>query len=322
VTTAKVAVYLQNVKIIAMKSIFTIAIVSAVVLSSCSTYRQGQTPDDVYYSPAREQSGNGGYVRTDNSRDDGRRYNDYSNSRSGYSAYDDFATMDDRWLMMRVRNPYRWSMFDDYTYYNSFSPIGGYYDPHFGGMGYGGFGGYNPGWSFGLGFGSYSPWSFGGLGMGYGFYNNYYNWNSFYNPYYGGYYPGVVVINNYNGKTNPTGYTTRRNFDLNRYNTNNSSRFGTVRPEYNNTNRIRYNNSNNSTLGGSNRRYSNGNDYYRPSSSDRPVRSYTPSSRSYSPSSGNNSTYSPSSGSSNSGGSGGYSPSSSGGGGGSRPSRR
>ncbi len=34
----------------------------------------------------------------------GRRYDDYSNSRSGYSTYDDFATMDDRWLMMQVRN--------------------------------------------------------------------------------------------------------------------------------------------------------------------------------------------------------------------------
>ncbi len=67
-------------------------------------------------------------------------------------------------------------------------------------------------WSFGLGFGSYSPWGFGGMGMGYGMFNNYYNWNSFYNPYYGGYHPGIIVINNYNGKTNPSGYTTTRKF--------------------------------------------------------------------------------------------------------------
>lgn len=307
-----------------MKSIFTIAIVGAVMLSSCSVYREGQTPDDLYYSPSREvRSSNNAYVETQSDRQDGRRNNDYSNSRSGYSAYDDFATMDDRWLMMRVRNPYRWSMFDDYTYYNSFSPIGGFYNPHFGGMGWGGGGfGYSPGWSFGLGFGSYNPWGFGGFGgMGYGMFNNYYNWNSFYNPYYGGYHPGIIVINNYNGKTNPSGYTTQRNFDLNRYS--NSTRLSAA-PRYNNTNpnrSIRYNNSNNSTLDNSGRRYSNGNDYYRtPSrSSDRPVRTYNPSSRNYSPSSGNNSTYSPSSSGGSSGGGG---SSSSGGGGGSRPSRR
>ncbi len=294
-----------------MKSFFIIAIVSAVMLSSCSVYRNGQTPDDIYYSPAREVN-SGSYVQTRSSRDDGKRYNDYSNSRSGYSAYDDFATMDDRWLMMRVRNPYRWSMFDDYTYYNSFSPIGGYYNPHFGGMGWGGFG-YSPGWSFGLGFGSYSPWGFGNMGLGYGFYNNYYNWNSFYNPYYSGYYPGVVVINN---KINSPGYNRTRSFDLNRYNNSNNSRIGATRPQYDNTNRIRYNNSNNSTLGGSNRRSSNSNEYYRqPSSGDRP-------SRSYSPSYNNNTSPSYSSPRSSGSGSSGSSGGNNSGGGGSRPARR
>ena len=295
-----------------MKSIFTIAIVGAVMLSSCSTYRQGQTPDDVYYSPSREvRSGNNAYVETQSDRQEGRRSDDYSNSRSGYSAYDDFATMDDRWLMMRVRNPYRWSMFDDYSYFNTFSPYG------MGGYGMGGFhspynnfgwGGYQSGWSFGLGFGGYNPW---GLGGGYGHFNNYSNWNNYYNPYYG----GVVIVT---PKSNRANFN--RNFNLNNYSNNNvNSRVGTSngRPQFNNTNRIRYNNSNNSTLGGSNRRNSNSNsEYYRQpsSSSDRPSRTYSPSnnnnnSPSYSPSSSGNSG--------SSGSSGGNS-----GGGGSRPSRR
>lgn len=294
-----------------MKSIFTIAIVGAVMLSSCSVYRDGQTPDDVYYSPAREVNNNA-YVQTQSGRDEGRRYNDYSNSRSGYSAYDDFATMDDRWLMMRVRNPYRWSMFDDYSYFNTFSPygigygygMGGFYSPYnnFG------WGGYNTGWSFGLGFGGYNPWGFGG---GYGHFNNYYNWNNYYNPYYG----GVVIVN---PKSSNRAYF-NRNFNLNNYSNSNVNSRGGVsngRPQFNNTNRIRYNNSNNSTLGGSNRRYSNGNnDYYRqPSSSgDRPSRSYSPSYNN-----NNSPSYSPSS-SGSSGSSGGGN---SGGGGGSRPSRR
>lgn len=301
----------QNVKIIAMKSGIILSLIGGVLLSSCSVYRSGQTPDDVYYSPARQTksaavAGNE-YVQTQSGRNDGRRNQDYSNSRS-YSAYDDFATMDDRWLMMRVRNPYRWSMFDDYSYYNAFSPyspygMGGFHSPY-SSMGFG----YSPGWSFGLGFGSFSPWGFGG--MGYGYYNNYNNWNNYYNPYY----PGVIIVD---PKTNPSGYTRARSFNLNSYNNFNSPRTGTVRPQYNNTNsnRIRYNNSNNSTLGGSQRRYSNGNsEYYSsPSNNSSPSRSYSPSN--------NNNSYSPSS---NSGGGGSYGGGNSGGSGGSgsRPSRR
>ncbi len=298
-------------------SILILAIAGTITLSSCSVYRSGQTPDDVYYSPAREvvssRNGSGGYVESQSSRNDGRRY--YSNSRS-YSAYDDFATMDDRWLMMRVRNPYRWSMFDDYAYYNSFSPYAfggmgmfspmGFYNPY-GPLGWGGF---NSGWSFGLGFGSFHPW--GGIGGFYSPFNSYWGWNSFYNPYY---HSGVVIVS---PKVNPVGYSRARNFNLNSYNNSiiNTSRPAT-RPLYNNTNSLRYNNSNNSTINNSNRRQ-NSNDYYRaPSNSNRPSRTYTPSNnRTYNPSP----SYSPSSGGSRGGSTGGGVPG--GGGSGSRPSRR
>jgi hypothetical protein len=306
-----------------MKPIYSLAIAAAVVLTSCSTYRQGQTPDDTYYSPAREnRSGLAGGGRDDRDRSDYRDdRDDYVDANSGrsdgkryyddneYSGYDDYATMNDRWLMMRVRNPYRWSAFDSY-YYNSFSPYGGmyspFYSPFYGSSFSYGWGGFQPGWSFGLGFGSfYNPWSYG-----YSPFYNHWNWNSYYNPYY----PGVVIIN---PKTNPAGYTRARSFNLNRYNGNYDNRTGEIRPRYNNSNlqynnnRTRYNNSN-SSLEGSGRRYSNSNrNSYSSPSQDRPVRSYSPSS---------NNSYSPRS----SGGSygGGNNNQSSGGGGGSRPNRR
>lgn len=286
----------HKVKIIEMRS-FIIPIMSAVVLlSSCSVYREGQTPDDVYYSPSRTQQ-SAAYADADNGRNDGRRYND----RNSYSGYDDYATADDRWLMMRVRNRSRWSLFDDYNYYSPYNSWG--------------WGGFSPG--FGLGFGSGL-----GLGMGYsnGFYdpygynhfNNYWNWNSYYNPYY----PNIIVVN---PKTNPAGYNRIRNFNLTRYDNNAyGNRSGMNRPT--GDFRSRYNNTNsNNRLGGSSRGVYNNSSInsgsnrnrgtYNSSSQDRPVRTYNPSTNNNSPS------YRPS-GSSNSGSSSGGSS------GGSRPTRR
>ena len=37
-----------------MKSIIITAVTAVVALSSCSVYRSGQTPDDVYFSPGKE----------------------------------------------------------------------------------------------------------------------------------------------------------------------------------------------------------------------------------------------------------------------------
>lgn len=277
-----------------MKSLIIPAL-AVVLLSSCSVYRNGQTPDDVYYSPAREEKSAETYVQADGDRDDGRRYQNRS-----YNGYDDYATPEDRWLMMRVRNRARWSVFDDYNYYSPYSNWG--------------WGGFYP--SVGFGFGSfyspynaYNPWGF----SYYNHFNSYWNWNSYYNPYY----PNIIVVN---PKTNPAGYNTIRNFRLNAYNNNNfsnrrapavSNRYD-YRPRYNNSN------NNNRTLGNSFRRvFSNSSTEsrqratYSSPSQDRPVRTYSPS---------NNSSYSPrSSGTGNSGGSSGSGGS---GGSGSRPSRR
>jgi len=81
------------------------AIIAIAAFSSCaSAYRTGQTPDDVYYSPARE----------------GAAYAQVEQRRDGRGSYrnDDYYSYDDRWLRMRVTNRYRWSAFDDYDYYD------------------------------------------------------------------------------------------------------------------------------------------------------------------------------------------------------------
>lgn len=97
------------------------AIIGIAAFSSCATaYRTGQTPDDVYYSPAREAGA--AYVSTDQQRD----------GRGSYSRANDYYSYDDRWLRMRVSNRYRWSAFDDYDWndwrYNSWSYS--YYNPY------------------------------------------------------------------------------------------------------------------------------------------------------------------------------------------------
>jgi hypothetical protein len=73
-------------------------------LSSCSTaYKTGQTPDDVYFSPAPPQDE---YVRTNK---DERRY----------QSLDEY--YDDRFLRMRVQNRNRWSALDDYYFNNPYA---------------------------------------------------------------------------------------------------------------------------------------------------------------------------------------------------------
>lgn len=287
--------FAQNVKIIDMKSFITIAIAGVFFLSSCSTvYRSGQTPDDVYYSPAPEAVAGGTAYAPANSGRTAGKYNANQAYNRGYSGYgyDDFATMDDRWLMMRVRNPYRWSLFDNYSFY---SPFNNFYNPYAWG------GGFYPGLSFGGGF--HDPYGF----SYYNHFNSYWRWNSFYNPYA----PNIIVVN---PKTNPAGYTKARSFNPNTYGNTNTTRRPALAPtrainNSNSTTRPRYNNSNNyRTTEQSNRQVnqntprSRNNETYRPPAQDRPVRTYTPSV--------NNSSR------------GSSVPSSSGGGGGSRPSRR
>jgi hypothetical protein len=293
----------KTIKIIAMRTYILAAATALTALTSCSVYRSGQTPDDVYYSPGRAKE-SAAYVEASGDRDDGHR--SYNNQRS-YNGYDDYATPDDRWLMMRVRDRYRWSAFDDYNYY---SPYNSWYSP------------YNS-WSYGIGY------AYPGIGLGFGYYdpfgysyhnrfNDYYYWNSYYNPYY----PKFIVVN---PKTDPGAYNRIRSFNLNTYDNKNYNNTRALNnPHVNRGYNQGYNN-NNRTLGNSFRRvFSNSSnatvaprnqrDTYRPNesysrpSNDRPTRVYSPS---------DNSTYSPRSSGGNSGSSSSGSSSS-----GSRPSRR
>lgn len=270
-----------------MSRLLLFAAIAVTAFTSCSVYRSGQTktPDDVYYSPAREGSA-AAYVETDKKRD-------------GYYRADDYNSYDDRWLRMRVRDRYRWSAFDDYDWndwrYNNWA----YNSPY----SYN----YNPYWNWNLGFNSY--------------WNAMYRWNSYYNPYCG----GIIIVNpkvNQPAYTAVRNFSLDRYTNTNYNNANrplSASKTGLrySSPSYNNRNtttnsslgssiRKVFSNDNSNSSGGRNR-------YYNPSSSDRPTRTYTPSesssTRSYTPSS--------SSSRSSSGSSGG----SSGGGGVSRPSR-
>jgi len=227
-------------------------------LASCGTaYRTGQTPDDVYYSPAREAAA---YVQADNNN--GQRYQENTSRNNS----NDYYSPDDNYLRMMVYNRNRWSTFNDY------------YDVH----------DWNSG-GFSLNYGTINPWSYSYNPWSYSYYNNYWNWNSCYNPYY----PAVVVVN---PKMNPAQYNKIRNFNLNSY-TNRTYYTGSNGQKYFDPHSYRSSSTapGSNTLGSSIKKvFSNSNSnagkdsYYTPSSNDRPTRTYTPSSN-------NNSSTSPSS---------------------------
>jgi hypothetical protein len=95
-----------------MKSVILLLAVSVTFFSSCTTaYKSGQTPDDVYFSPARPE--------TDENRYDEDERSSVQNTEEYY---------EDRYLRMKVRNRYRWNELDEwyysgsrynYNYYNS-----------------------------------------------------------------------------------------------------------------------------------------------------------------------------------------------------------
>jgi hypothetical protein len=178
-----------------MKTKYLFLVGLVVAFSSCSTaYRTGQTPDDVYYSPAPAQDT---YVKTV-SQDDresygyrnaeeqdirrGIRDQRYRNSitfgiGSGYSPY--------------AYNPY---VYNPYSFNNpyAFDPYGykGIYDPY----------GYNP---------YYSPYGYNP------YYSPYYG-GSYYGGYYGGGYYSPVYVLPVIGKVNTN--TGPRKYNLGAYN--------------------------------------------------------------------------------------------------------
>ena len=89
-----------------MKPILLFALLIA-VFSSCTTaYKTGQTPDDVYYSPAKTQED---YVKVEKEEEKEKQYN-----------YDE-EYYEDRYLRMKVRNRYRWSDLDEWYGYDRYS---------------------------------------------------------------------------------------------------------------------------------------------------------------------------------------------------------
>lgn len=162
--------------------IFAIALLVLGCLNSCSPYKNGTTPDDVYYAPGKPA-------------DQGTAA---QNNNSDY-----YSTPNENYVKMRVQDPNRWSYFDDYNT--------DYYASNYG-YGYG----YGTGVGLSVGFGmGYCPW-YGGFGYysPLSFYNSYYAWNSFYNPYYG----GVIIVNGKN-YTTPS-YTRMSNFNPSAYKSN------------------------------------------------------------------------------------------------------
>ncbi len=126
-----------------MKRILLLSAFSIVLLSSCTTaFKSGQTPDDVYYSPARGISPKEDQVR----KEEDAQYQDYVSS------------LDDRYLRMKVANRSRWSSLDNFDYwydsrydFNAYSPYSSYnyyncLNPYTS---------WNPYWSVGIGYGRY-----------------------------------------------------------------------------------------------------------------------------------------------------------------------
>ncbi|MEO5648626.1 MAG: hypothetical protein ABIR03_01735 [Ginsengibacter sp.] len=188
-----------------MKTKYLFLVGLVVAFSSCSTaYRTGQTPDDVYYSPAPAQNT---YVRTasQDERDSyGYRNDEEQDIRRGIrdQRYRSNVTLD----IGYGYNPYA---YNPYAYNNPYS-----YNPY----------SYNSPYSFDpYGYkGIYDPYSYNP------YYNNYspYYGRSNYSGYYGGYYSPVYVlpvIGRVNTNTGP------RKYNLGAYNSPTSTSRETIR---------------------------------------------------------------------------------------------
>lgn len=115
-------------------------------MTSCATYRTGQTPDDVYYSPGRV---NETYVQVDRDEDDRVSYND--------------RTLEDRRLRQQIRDPrFR---FDDDIYWNT---------PRYNSWGWNTWNNPYNTWGWNTWSNPYNSWAWNTHGYG-GYYNS---WNS------------------------------------------------------------------------------------------------------------------------------------------------
>lgn len=152
-----------------MKRILLLSVLSIGLLSGCSTaFKAGQTPDDVYYSPAREGSAKETAKEEEKNRNQQEQYKDYVSSQ------------DDRYLRMKVANRSRWSSLDNFDYWNdsrydfcNCNCYGGYNN-------YDTYNVWNPNWNLQVGYGR-RPY-FGN----YGWNSPIYTLIQYNNPTYGG----------------------------------------------------------------------------------------------------------------------------------------
>lgn len=171
-----------------MKTRLLLIASAAVALTSCSTYRSGQTPDDVYYSPGRQA------VVAE------------TQQRQQNQPQDEYVDMSDRYLRMKAMDRARWSTFDnDYMYWNNPTWNNAYMYNSLYTPGYGSHGAFSPYYGYGGGFGM---GMYGGIGFGY---SNF--WGS---PFYPGYYGAPIVIVGKPVYHNPAAYGPRT-YNLNTY---------------------------------------------------------------------------------------------------------
>ena len=140
-----------------MKHSLIIAVIIAGLLSGCSTSNiSTQTPDDVYYSPAK---GTPASIVGQKQQDE---YENYQSSN------------DDQYLEMKVHNYNLWSSLDDYSYW---------YDSRYNYYNYNNYA--NSWYSNPYSYNSFSPYSYNSFSP---YYNNYYggynNWAEWNNPGY------------------------------------------------------------------------------------------------------------------------------------------
>jgi hypothetical protein len=179
------------------KNYFIFSVLAITIFSSCATYKNGQTPDDVYYSPVI-----------------GVAAEKIQNNTTARNEYENYVSSDDRYLRMRVANRDRWSAMDDFYYWN---------DPRFNMYSFNNFNGFNNwnncfncntgwgnnwnSWNNGFGFNN----SFVGIGNTWGW--NTWGWNNFTPSFWnGGCISAPVVLitkpqsNRFTGGSNVTAF--------------------------------------------------------------------------------------------------------------------
>jgi hypothetical protein len=229
-------------------------LIAAVVSSCSSAYKATQTPDDVYYSPARQ------VVEKQTAKND--RYEDY------------VASEDDQYLRMKIRDRQRWSGIDDYTYWNDsrYVPSYNYNYDYYHNSPYNAYAWNN--WNISpyssFYFNPYYASGFGGSYYAPGYFNPQYGFG--YNPY-----RPVYITKNPTRSQSPSVNRPNLNSYRNGLYNNNNSRNNNNQGFGNTLKRVFTPNENSS---GYNNRNTNTNTY------SAPERSYTPSSSSGSSSSG------------------------------------